>query len=159
MRTIIAHLQKYYGVYLLIIAVVFLILWLPNRAANRYAICCQNDNTKLTYILDTRTGQTWLSLLWLGNHIVHDLGTPDKPINQIITGLSPEGHRPQGLYDPNIREMQELYNLLKAHDSYDPNMREIHKVYNWLEAAGFPDPNIRVIHLMYDFLKADGQIK
>jgi hypothetical protein len=56
MRTLIEHLQKYYGVYLLIVAVLFFILWFPNRAVNRYAIIrMARDGGVL--IIDTRTGQ------------------------------------------------------------------------------------------------------
>jgi len=61
MKTIIAHLQKYYGVYLLILAVVFMILWLPNRMVNRYAISATSasgmEDSGGIFILDTRTGQ------------------------------------------------------------------------------------------------------
>jgi len=74
MKTIIAHLQKYYGVYLLIIVVVFMILWLPNRAVNRYTIC-QGDGSGV-WILDTRTGQ----LYFKGPGATINFGTIDKNV-------------------------------------------------------------------------------
>lgn len=73
MKTIIANLQKYYGIYLLIIAALFLILWFPNRAVNRYAITGNIQGT--VYVLDTQTGQLWLRK---GATSV-SLGTNDKP--------------------------------------------------------------------------------
>jgi hypothetical protein len=74
MNTIVAHLQKYYGVYLLVIAVVFMLLWLQNRTANRYAIC-QGDGSGV-WILDTRTGQ----LYFKGPGATINFGTIDKNV-------------------------------------------------------------------------------
>jgi hypothetical protein len=73
MKTLIAHLQKYYGVYLLIMAVLFMFFWFQNRAVNRYAISGSWESGAI--ILDTRTGQAWLRL----PRAVCDLGTIDKP--------------------------------------------------------------------------------
>ncbi len=73
MNTIVTHLQKYYGIYLLIIAILFLILWFPNRAVNRYAISGSWEGGVI--ILDIRTGQAYLRL----PKAVYDLGTIDKP--------------------------------------------------------------------------------
>lgn len=79
MKTVFAHLQKYRGGYLLIIVVFFLILWFPNRAINRYAISNDSKNSMTgmdtLWIVDTRTGQTWLKTI--GG--VVDLGTNDNP--------------------------------------------------------------------------------
>jgi hypothetical protein len=102
MKTLIANLQKYYGVYLLIVAVLFLILWFPNRAVNRYAISGDTDNM-VVWIVDTRTGQTW----WKRGDGVIDLGTTNKPIFEgIITKrVKPVGHNfgrwQSELSDPN----------------------------------------------------------
>jgi hypothetical protein len=73
MNTIIAHLQKYYGVYLVIMAALFMILWFQNRAVNRYAIAGQSEGA--VYVLDTQTGQLWMRQ----GPISLDLGTNDKP--------------------------------------------------------------------------------
>jgi hypothetical protein len=73
MKTIIAHLQKYYGIYLLIIAVLFMILWSQNKAVNRYAISGNLQNGGI--ILDTRTGQTWGRAMGT----LYDFGTTDEP--------------------------------------------------------------------------------
>jgi len=83
MKTIITHLQKYYGVYLLIIAVLFLILWFPNRILNRYAIAPYGESG--VWILDTRTGQVYYKSA-IG---VINFGTVDKPIVKVVK------------YDPN----------------------------------------------------------
>lgn len=76
MKTLIDNLKKYYGVYLLIIAVLFLILWFPNRAINRYAISAISDGVS---IVDTRTGHIWVK----SGGVVIDFGTPDKPISKV----------------------------------------------------------------------------
>jgi hypothetical protein len=73
MKTLIDNLQKYYGVYLLIVAVLFLILWFPNRAVNRYAISTGEGGG--ISIVDTRTGQTWERT----RTTIMDLGTTNKP--------------------------------------------------------------------------------
>ena len=77
MKTLIDNLQKYYGVYLLIVAVLFLILWFPNRAVNRYA-ATSYDNGR-AYIIDTKTGERWLSVIESNTHGILELGTPKKP--------------------------------------------------------------------------------
>jgi len=82
MKTLITHLQKYYGVYLLITAVLFLILWFPNRVVNRYAISATSNRHSygVVYIIDTKTGQTWLSYIdGFAKHRTIDFGTPQKP--------------------------------------------------------------------------------
>ena len=84
MKAIIANLQKYYGVYLLITAVLFLVLWFPNRAVNRYAISGSPDNI-IVWIIDTRTGQTW----WKRRDVVFNLGTPNKPVIEGTTTIRP----------------------------------------------------------------------
>ena len=73
METIVAHLQKYHGVYLLIIAALFMFFWFQNRAVNRYAISGSLESGAI--IVDTRTGQAWLR----APRAVFDLGTIDKP--------------------------------------------------------------------------------
>ena len=73
MNTIVAHLQKYYGVYLLIMAVLFMLFWFQNRAVNRYAISGNLQSGAI--ILDTRTGQAW----GRAGASAFDLGTTDKP--------------------------------------------------------------------------------
>jgi hypothetical protein len=103
MKTIFAHLQKYYGVYLLIIAVLFLILWFPNRAINKYAISATENGGM--YILDTRTGQTWLRAL----STEYNLGTTNKPIFKLVEYKEPPpeilSNEEMGIYttkeDPN----------------------------------------------------------
>jgi len=79
MKTLMANLQKYYGVYLLIVAVLFLILWFPNRAVNRYAICMGDGSG--VWILDTKTGQ----LYFKGGQAVVNFGTLTKPIIPDLT--------------------------------------------------------------------------
>jgi len=78
MNTIVTHLQKYYGIYLLIMAVVFILFWFQNRAVNRYAIGGDWDSGVI--ILDTRTGQAWMRL----SRTLIDLGTIDKPKYDIV---------------------------------------------------------------------------
>ncbi|MCJ7675053.1 MAG: hypothetical protein MUO33_07865 [Sedimentisphaerales bacterium] len=88
--TPIAHLQKYYGVYLLIIAMLFLILWFPNRAVNRYAISTDISDNEV-WIVDTRTGHTW----WRDRARIMDLGTTNKPKfgeSKLVRPVDPNKH-------------------------------------------------------------------
>jgi hypothetical protein len=86
MKTIITNLQKYYGVYLLIVAMLFLILWFPNRAVNRYAI--SGDR-----IVDTRTGHTWERT----RTTIMDLGTTNKPKWGVLERIKSE--KPRDIFD------------------------------------------------------------
>jgi len=83
MRIIIANLQKYYGIYLLIIAVLFFVAWFSNRAANRYAnryaISATGYDKSGAYIIDTKTGQMWFTMNNYSEHMLVDLGTPKNP--------------------------------------------------------------------------------
>lgn len=81
MKMLIAHLQKYYGVYLLIVAVLFLILWFESRSVNRYAMITSFPDVPFrgVYIIDTKTGQRWLDFLKGDSHATIDFGTPQKP--------------------------------------------------------------------------------
>ena len=87
MNTVITHFQKYYGIYLLIIAVLFFILWLPNRGTNKYAIAAQSENAIL--ILNTQTGQLWLKGVSRGaGYVTIDLGTTYKPKIEIMKEIT-----------------------------------------------------------------------
>jgi hypothetical protein len=104
MKFIFNHLQNYYGVYLLIIAVVFLVLWFPNRGVNRYAI---SDGQ----LIDTRTGQIWIRSL----HKEINFGTPDKPVYEISEEIRPVRKKskpidclPTGGIKPSVSDGPEL---------------------------------------------------
>jgi hypothetical protein len=86
MKTLIVNLQKYYGIYLLIIAVLFLILWFPNRGTNKYAIAAQGEDAIL--ILNTQTGQLWLKGVSRGVNVTIDLGTTYKPKIEIVKEIT-----------------------------------------------------------------------
>jgi hypothetical protein len=77
MKALITNLQKYNGVYLLILAVLFLILWFQNSAVNRYAATSYNNGR--AYIIDTKTGERWLSIIERDTHAIIELGTPKNP--------------------------------------------------------------------------------
>jgi hypothetical protein len=86
MKTIIAHLQQYYGIYLLIVAVLFFIFWIPNRGTNKYAIAAQGEDAIL--ILNTQTGQLWLRGVSRGVNVTIDLGTTYKPKIEIVKEIT-----------------------------------------------------------------------
>lgn len=77
-KTVFSHLQKYHGVYLLIIAVLFLVLWFPNRSIDRYAIST-GDGGCIT-IIDTTTGHVWAKY----GSTVFDFGTPNKSMFKVM---------------------------------------------------------------------------
>ena len=109
MKTIIANLQKYYGVYLLIVAVLFLILWFPNRAVNRYAVI--EDPKWGICVIDTRTGQDkdWhydLVTRYAGQwREARQAGDNDR-----IAALKKQMIEDANL---NIKDAQEIVNLVK----------------------------------------------
>ena len=73
MKTYFTHIRQYSGVCILIVVIFIAAMWIPYRAVNRYAISADANGD--IYVLDTRTGHTWLRR----RYAVIDLGTINKP--------------------------------------------------------------------------------